>query len=118
MGEISEMMIDGTVCQICGEYMGEGEGYPVTCAGCADEDAPRNGMSGMTVYKMETNTEYLQRAGAFFTSFNNGLHLVVTSPQGLIDYWPSTNKFSVRKTGERGRGYKRVLQLCGLKAEK
>lgn len=37
MGEIAEMMLDGTMCQVCGEFMdigGEPAGYPVTCAGC------------------------------------------------------------------------------------
>ena len=37
MGEIAEMMLDGTMCQACGEWMYEGSdgpGYPQTCAGC------------------------------------------------------------------------------------
>ncbi len=41
MGEIAEMMLDGTMCQVCGEFMnigGEPAGYPVTCAGCGDDD--------------------------------------------------------------------------------
>ena len=31
MGEIAEMMLDGTLCEQCGEYIGEGEGYPRAC---------------------------------------------------------------------------------------
>lgn len=38
MGEIAEMMLDGTMCQVCGEFMDEAAGYPVTCAGCSDDD--------------------------------------------------------------------------------
>lgn len=38
MGEISEMMLDGTLCSSCGEYLGgegdDGCGYPQQCAGC------------------------------------------------------------------------------------
>ena len=34
MGEIAEMMLDGTMCQQCGEFMGEAEGYPITCGAC------------------------------------------------------------------------------------
>ncbi len=34
MGEISEMMLDGTLCQFCGEYLGGEEGYPQACPGC------------------------------------------------------------------------------------
>ena len=38
MGEISEMMLDGTMCQQCGEYLGTDNGYPTTCAGCGGDD--------------------------------------------------------------------------------
>lgn len=34
MGEIADMMIDGTMCQVCGEFMGDPVGYPLTCGGC------------------------------------------------------------------------------------
>lgn len=40
MGDIAEMMLDGTLCEGCGEYLGEGDGYPQYCAGCA-EPQPR-----------------------------------------------------------------------------
>lgn len=32
MGEIADMMLEGVLCQGCGEYMGEGEGYPGFCS--------------------------------------------------------------------------------------
>jgi len=35
VGEIADMMIDGTMCQVCGEFINEEPpGYPVTCGGC------------------------------------------------------------------------------------
>jgi len=35
MGEIAEMMIDGTLCQFCGEYLEDGApGYPRSCKRC------------------------------------------------------------------------------------
>ena len=40
MGEIAEMMLDGTMCEGCGEFMdigGEPAGYPVRCAACGEE---------------------------------------------------------------------------------
>lgn len=37
MGEIAEMMLDGTMCQVCGEFMGESVGYPITCTSCQPE---------------------------------------------------------------------------------
>jgi len=48
MGEIAEMMLDGTLCACCGELLGDPEdepaGYPMYCASCApdfeDNDDP------------------------------------------------------------------------------
>lgn len=40
MGEIAEMMLDGTMCQGCGEFLHDGEdgdGIPAYCAGCEPE---------------------------------------------------------------------------------
>lgn len=36
MGEIAEMMLDGTLCEGCGEYLGEDLGYPGYCNACAE----------------------------------------------------------------------------------
>lgn len=32
MGEIAEMMLDGTLCEACGEYIGSDAGYPQYCS--------------------------------------------------------------------------------------
>lgn len=40
MGEIADAILDGVFCQECGEYLGEGDGYPVTCAGCSGRQRP------------------------------------------------------------------------------
>ena len=45
MGEQADYMINGDDCQVCGMYIGEGDGYPRTCAGCDDgtvDDGPAN----------------------------------------------------------------------------
>ena len=43
MGDVSEMMLDGTLCEGCGVYMdGEADGYPVRCASCQG-DSPGPG---------------------------------------------------------------------------
>lgn len=36
MGEVAEMMLDGTLCQFCGVYIGEDVGFPVTCPDCKE----------------------------------------------------------------------------------
>lgn len=39
MGDIADGMLSGVLCQVCGEYLGgEGDGFPVTCGGCRDQD--------------------------------------------------------------------------------
>lgn len=37
MGEISEMMLDGDLCQVCGEFMDDGGGFARTCSACMDD---------------------------------------------------------------------------------
>lgn len=34
MGEIAEMMLDGTLCEGCGEFLGDPVGYPRYCSRC------------------------------------------------------------------------------------
>ncbi len=38
MGEIADMMLDGTMCSSCGEFLGGDEGYPVMCKSCESEN--------------------------------------------------------------------------------
>jgi Zn finger protein HypA/HybF involved in hydrogenase expression len=38
MGEVAEMMLDGTLCEGCGVFLNdEPTGYPCRCSGCAAE---------------------------------------------------------------------------------
>ena len=46
MGEIADMMLDGTMCSGCGEWLHDGEdgpGYPGYCSSCAREMAQEHG---------------------------------------------------------------------------
>ena len=38
MGEIADMMINGSMCQYCGECFDDEPGYPRSCPSCAEED--------------------------------------------------------------------------------
>jgi hypothetical protein len=38
MGEIADMMLDGTLCQCCGDFLGRNLGYPATCASCGKDE--------------------------------------------------------------------------------
>lgn len=38
MGEIAEMHLDGTLCEMCGEYMGDAIGFPRYCSETCAKD--------------------------------------------------------------------------------
>lgn len=38
MGEIADMMLEGVLCERCGEYIGDGVGHPRLCNACELED--------------------------------------------------------------------------------
>lgn len=39
MGEIADMMLDGTLCEMCGVFLNEEpQGYPCRCEDCEAED--------------------------------------------------------------------------------
>jgi len=39
MGDIADMLLEGVMCQVCGEWMGgDGDGFPVTCPACEEEE--------------------------------------------------------------------------------
>lgn len=42
MGEIADMMIDGDLCEGCGVWIGEGQGYSRTCHACQSEGVTVN----------------------------------------------------------------------------
>lgn len=55
------------------------------------------------------NTEKLIENGIEFTRKNSGLHLMIETKDGFIDYWPSTDVYIVRGTKDRGFGVQNVL---------
>ena len=43
MGDIADAMLDGTLCECCGTYIGEGDGFPRYCSRkCADDRGSTN----------------------------------------------------------------------------
>lgn len=43
MGEVADMMLDGTLCVSCGVYIeqGEAQGFPRKCKHCQEDDRPK-----------------------------------------------------------------------------
>ncbi len=108
MGEYADMMLDGTLCQSCGEYLGDGDGFPVTCSGCSGSDFESSGKT-KKLRNLEWSTNHLIEQNIKFTSHNKGVHLKVYRPAGIIDFWPSTGKYK-RIDGTYGRGIKNMLK--------
>ena len=57
MGEQSDMMINGDMCEMCGEDLGEGSGYPRNCTACtldADEKRQKKIVQARRIMKIKT----------------------------------------------------------------
>lgn len=37
MGELVDMILDGSLCEVCGEFMDDGREYPHKCPSCQKE---------------------------------------------------------------------------------
>lgn len=59
------------------------------------------------------STNYLTEIGVTFESKNNGIHLIVNSKNGIIDFYPTTGLWIVRN-GKRGRGVKNMVNFMGV----
>lgn len=57
-----------------------------------------------TAKNRESSADILKRNGISFTSHNDGAHLIVKGPPGIVDFWPGTGKWKVRKSGNVSRG--------------
>ncbi len=60
----------------------------------------------------ENGTTLLNNKQIKFESKNGGLHLIVQGPKGLIDFWPSTNRWAERN-GKKGHGVDNLIRLVG-----
>ena len=40
MGEMADYILNGDDCQYCGEYLGEGDGYPQACKSWEPHEEP------------------------------------------------------------------------------
>ena len=89
MGEIAESMLDGTLCQSCGEFIGDPVGYPRDCAGCnpVAESQTRRARN------RQGSLEMLLDAGYKPDVKNNGAHLVLRHGGTRFDLWPGTGKW-------------------------
>lgn len=49
MGEIAEATLEGVFCEDCGEYLGEGCGYPRRCPECQNDQPQTTTKNGQPI---------------------------------------------------------------------
>ena len=55
----------------------------------------------------------LNRSNLPYVSKNTGDHLVITHPVSLIDFWPTTRRWRIRKKKLSGFGFGELLKELG-----
>lgn len=58
----------------------------------------------------QNSTALLDSRGVEYTSSNNGAHLQIAGPYGMIDFWPGTGKWVDRTKKFTSRGVHDRLQ--------
>lgn len=51
MGDIADMMLDGTLCEQCGVYIGKAVDHTRLCCACERENQPRKALPEKGVYR-------------------------------------------------------------------
>lgn len=121
MGEIAESMLDGSMCELCGEYLGEAVGDTRRCAECDDDEVDPS-IDTFRILKKQNQEKRahnrhisqvaLTERGYQFEVKNGDAHLIVQTACGVVDFWPGTGKFRVRASGDIGRGLEEFLEGC------
>lgn len=57
------------------------------------------------------STRMLLEAGIEYESKNGGAHLIVNTPSGLVDFWPSSGLYIIRSSGQKRRGVRNLFKL-------
>jgi hypothetical protein len=119
MGEIAGSMLDGSMCEQCGEYLGEAVGYPRCCGDCDDGDPQietfrilKKQNQEKRAHNREASQVELTKRGYQFEAKNGDAHLIVQTSKGVVDFWPGTGKFRIRSSADTGRGLDDFITSC------
>lgn len=72
MGEIAEAMINGDLCENCGEYIGSGDGYPRRCSAC--QGKPITGASIEKPFRCRCGKRFAQKNSLIQHQVSKGKH--------------------------------------------
>jgi hypothetical protein len=98
MGEMAEYLLNGDDCQVCGEYIGEGDGIPRTCAGCGgrgDGSGKRERRKRQRQRRAQRQREQLRNANLDGWEKLTDYHYRRTIDGKIVNWWPSTGKWSI-----------------------
>lgn len=130
MGEIAEMLLDGTLCEGCGVALeSEPQGFPNYCSKqCAKDrgadwydDDDDMGEMWREHKKARSRKKSQNVVDSLAILEENGIDYVCLSEHsrhyriGNWDFWPSTGKFYNFRTGEKGRGVFNLLEILKQK---
>lgn len=114
MGECAEYILNGDDCQVCGEYIGEGNGYPRACYGCGGNNAEYGGgkkarQKRRRQRKAQKRREILASANSEGWNKHTEWHWSKSLCGLKFDYWPSGKKAMFN-----GKVYKNVENVSHL----
>lgn len=91
MGEMADYMLNGDDCQYCGQYLGEGDGFPRSCSGCGDEDEEEDVEIDFSTVKeaVEVGLSYIRAAALMLKEIDK-----TKKSKGLNNLADQISKFS------------------------
>lgn len=117
MGDVADMIADGSLCESCGSHMKDGDapGFPrqcEACFGCAVPDyglTPAPGQSDRPekepltrqAFNRRFSPEVLDENGITFRSLQDGAHLIIVQGRWRFDFWPGTGRWQKRLPGRK-----------------
>lgn len=85
MGEIADALLNGDDCEVCGEHLGPGDGFPRRCAGCrrdVSDSRPRSKYRAYVVFHGRQTGIFntWQEAEPHVKGFKKGITYLTPSP--------------------------------------
>lgn len=127
MGEAADDILEGAVCQVCGEWMEDlldgfdPPGHPRTCEGCGGPRLPRYSPCQVEEPEIEdlpyNGQAVLQRLGKYPHKIYNNKGSIHLKFFGRFNYWPRRQKWHDSLTNEKGKGEDSFLQYVEHKVK-
>lgn len=99
MGQVADALVNGDDCQVCGEYIGEGDGFPQTCSGCGGDVQ----VGEWSNDKFDEVMYNLQEKG-YRALWRSDYHISITQPgrKKRLDLFPKNQKYHDVQGNKRG----------------